>query len=361
LNANQKKFSRLFAFSWQNLLVTICILFCAVEICILLRMVDPSGEFASLIFVLAVFLISRLTNGYLFGLLSSMVSVVGVNYIFTYPYLQINFSIAGYPLTFLTMLLVSVITCTMTTQIKEQERLKAENEKEKTKADLLRSVSHDIRTPLTSIVGATSTLLENSDKMSEADKSQLLEDARDEAQWLIRVVENLLSITRMGNEQAEIKKEPEAAEEVLGEAASKFRKRFPTISISVHAPDNLLMVPMDAILIEQVISNLLENAVLHGETTSVVELSVRQAGTYARFFVEDNGRGIPKEELPTLFDGSLKHNVSSSIDGKRNMGLGLTVCKAIVHAHGGSMRAGNRPNGGAEFIFELPLEQEAVR
>jgi two-component system sensor histidine kinase KdpD len=353
------RFSRIFPFSIQDLLVTACTLFCAVELCILLRIVDPSGEFASLIFVLAVFLISRLTHGYLFGLIASVVSVVGVNYIFTYPYLALNFSIAGYPLTFLTMLVVSIITCTMTTQIKEQEHLKTENEKEKTRANLLRSVSHDIRTPLTSIVGVTSTLLENADKLGQSEKRQLLEDARDEAQWLIRVVENLLSITRMGNEQAEIEKKPEAAEEVLGEAARKFRKRFPAISIAVQAPDNLLMVPMDAILIEQVISNLLENAVIHGETTTQVRLSVQHDGKNARFCVADDGRGIPEKDLPTLFNGMLKRSDTESIDGKRNMGLGLTVCKAIVHAHGGTMEARNCPEGGAEFTFKLPLSVEA--
>jgi len=358
MQLNRRKVRRLFPFTWLDALVSTCILCGAVLLCILMRMADPSGEFAKLIFVLAVFFVSRLTTGYLFGLLSAVISVVCVNYIFTYPYLEINFSISGYPLTFLTMLVVSVITCTMTTQIKEQEQLKLENEREKTRANLLRSVSHDIRTPLTSIVGVTSTLLENGDKLPPAEQHQLLEDARDEAQWLIRVVENLLSITRMGDQQAKIKKKPEAAEEVLGEVAQKFRKRFPEVSIQVRAPEELLMVPMDAILIEQVLSNLLENAVLHGETTTAVCLSVRQEGNCACFLVRDNGKGIPPKILGALFDGTLHHSDEKVNDGKRNMGLGLTVCKAIVSAHGGTIGARNSGAGGAEFTFRLPLDEE---
>ncbi|WP_338148946.1 sensor histidine kinase [Dysosmobacter acutus] len=347
---------RIFSFSWKDLLISAGILFCAVELCILLRMADTSDGFASPIFVLAVLLISRLTTGYLFGLISAVLGVIGVNFIFTYPYWAFNFTISGYPLTFLTLLGVSLITCTMTTKIKQQDRLRAETEKEKMRANLLRSVSHDIRTPLTSIMGSTSAVLENPN-LSKEEQKKLLEDARDEAQWLIRVVENLLSITRIGDAQAQITKEPEAAEEVLGEAVRKFRKRFPSVCVRVEAPDELLLVPMDAILIEQVLSNLLENAVFHGETTTSILLSVQSEGRYARFSVADNGCGIPEKELSTLFDGTLKRSETASGDGKRNMGLGLSVCLAIVRAHNGTMDAKNLDRG-AEFSFRLPLFEE---
>ena len=125
-------------------------------------------------------------------------------------------------------------------------------------------------------------------------------------------------------------------------------------------PDELLLVPMDAILIEQVLGNLLENAAIHGETTTQIDLSVRREGREAVFSVRDNGRGIPARELPRLFDGTLGHSETPSGDGKRNMGLGLSVCMAIVRAHGGAMQARNL-SGGAEFIFRLPLsEKESV-
>ena len=348
--------ARWFPFSWRDLLVSAVILSCAIGLCSLLRLADSSDGFASPVFVLAVLLISRLTTGYLFGLIASVLGVICVNFVFTYPYWAVNFTIPGYPLTFLTFLMVSVITGTLTAQAKQQERLRAENEKEKMRANLLRSVSHDIRTPLTAILGATSAVLENP-QMSPSDRQVLLEDVRDDAQWLIQVVENLLSITRIGGDQARISKGPEAAEEILAEAARKFRRRFPSVPVSVSAPESLLLVPMDPILIGQVLSNLLENAVLHGETTTLIRLSVRQSGSFARFSVQDNGQGISEKALSTLFDGTLKHSETPSGDGKRNMGLGLSVCLAIVRAHGGTMEAHNLKTG-AEFSFQLPLYEE---
>ena len=178
----------------------------------------------------------------------------------------------------------------------------------------------------------------------------------EEGQWLIRVVENLLSITRMGGE-TELVKEEDVAEDVLASAARAFRKRFPGIAITVRAPEELLMVPMDPILIIQVLNNLLENAVIHGGTTTAVRLSVTREGESARFSVADNGQGIPADVLPRLFDGTLKHSETTAVDGKRNMGLGLSVCRAIVKAHGGHLNARNLRQG-AEFCFTLPLTKE---
>ena len=349
----KKTLAQLFPFSLRDVLLSLAIFFCAVECCSFFRLAESSDGFATPVFILAVLLISRFTSGYLFGLVASLLGVICVNYIFTYPYLSLNFTLSGYPLSFLAFFMVSIITSTLTTQAKEQERLRTENEKEKMRANLLRSVSHDIRTPLTSIVGATSTILENP-TLAPSEQRELLSDVRSDAQWLIQVVENLLSITRIGNDQAKLQKEPEAAEEVLGEAVRKFRKRYPDIKVEVQAPQELLLVPMDPILIEQVLSNLLENAVLHGETTERICLAVRREGDKACFSVTDDGQGIAPEVLPRLFDGTLKHSETPTGDGKRNMGLGLSVCMAIVRAHGGTLDARNLARG-AEFTFRLPL------
>lgn len=351
----KQKFFRWFPFSWRDFGITFFLLLGAALTCAALRRVDSNGEFVSMIFVLAVMLVSRLTTGYLFGTIASLIGVICVNYVFTYPYFAFNFTIAGYPLTFLVMLVVSVMTSAMTTQIKLQEHLRAETEKEKARADLLRSVSHDIRTPLTSIIGATSTILEGEQYLTPEQKHRLLEDTRSEAQWLIRVVENLLSVTRMGDSKAYINKQSEAAEEIVGEVVQKFRKRCPNVKLSVSAPEELLMVPMDAILIEQVLGNLLENAVAHGQTTSHIRLSVYVEGQDAVFSIQDDGKGISPEQLPNLFTGVSHSDDNRTVDGKRNMGLGLTVCKAIVQAHGGTILGRNLPQGGAEFAFRLPL------
>ncbi len=349
------KKQNLFPFCWRDMAITVVTLLCAVGLCTLMRCADNTIDtYAYPVFLLAVLMVSRFTNGYLFGLITAVIGVVGVNYIFTFPYLAFDFTLSGYPLTFLTYLLVSVITSTLTTQIKQQEHLRTETEREKLRANLLRSVSHDIRTPLTSIMGSTSAVLDNPG-LSEAEKRELLTDARDEAQWLIRVVENLLSVTRIGNETGKVVTQLEAAEEVLAETVQKFRKRFPAMQVSVTAPDELLMVPMDVILIEQVLSNLLENAAIHGVTTTHINVSVERDGTYARFSVRDNGMGVPPNRMAELFHSQLPQGELSSSDGKRNMGLGLAVCAAVVQAHNGSMDVRNLREGGAEFSFRLPL------
>ena len=355
-SANRKspRFSDLFSFSLQDLRTTFLILLVAVAFCILLQRLEPSAGFSMPVFVLTVLLTSWLTTGYFWGLLSAVLGVIAVNYFFTYPFWAFNLTITGYPLSFLS---VSIITSTLTTKTRQLDKLRMENEKIRMRADLLRSVSHDIRTPLTSIIGSTSAVLDNPD-LSLEDRRTLLQDVKQEAQWLIRVVENLLSITRIGGDQAELTTRPEPAEEVLAEAVQKAHKRLTDIQFTVNAPDELLMVPMDPILIEQVLSNLIENAATHGVTTTAIHLSVSKTEDgLAAFSVRDNGQGIPPALLPHLFDYSIRHSAGPTGDGKRNMGLGLSVCNAIVKAHGGHLTARNTGDG-AEFIFCLPLSKE---
>ena len=141
----------LFPFSMRDLIVTALILFVAVAFCILLQRLDPSAGFATPVFVLTVLLTSRLTTGYFWGLFSAVLGVIAVNFFFTFPYWAFNLTITGYPLSFLTFLSVSVITSALTTKTRQLDKLRMENEKIRMRADLLRSVSHDIRTPLTSI------------------------------------------------------------------------------------------------------------------------------------------------------------------------------------------------------------------
>ena len=347
---------QLFPFSWRDLGVSLGFLGLAAILCALLRMIDSSDVFVALIFECAVVLVSRFTDGYLFGLLASFLGVFGVNWIFTYPYMQLNFTISGYPLTFLVMLAVSVVVSALTTQIKQQEKLRAEAEKEKMRGNLLRAVSHDIRTPLTAIVGGIDAILENGEKFSPETRTSLLENMRDESNWLIGVVENLLSVTRMSG-ASNIKKELEAGEEVLGAASMKFQRHYPATRVEISAPDTLLMIPMDIILIEQVLINLMENAVQHGKTTRQISLRLTRSGSFALFEVSDDGQGIEPALLPRLFDGYLTRDQESISDKRRNMGIGLSVCKSIVQAHGGAMRASNRPAGGALLQFTLPLEE----
>lgn len=338
--------------------ITLALLSAAAMICASLNALGHSDSVVPLVFVLAVLLTARCTEGYFFGMFASIVSVFGVNYAFTYPYFEFNFTLTGYPFTFLTLFAVSMVVGMLTEQVKRQERLRSVADQEKMKANLLRSVSHDIRTPLTSIIGSSNVVLEHYDTLSDEEKKELIDHVREDAQWLVRLVENILSITRINDSAVQLKKYPEAAEEIVSEAVSKFRKNQ-SMPVHVRVPDELLMVPMDATLIEQVLVNMMENVVNHARGATEIELHVaREGGDMVRFCVEDNGLGIDEEVLPKLFEELFPHAQQKNADGRRNMGIGLSACMSIVRAHGGSMRAENREMGGARVCFVLPLEEE---
>lgn len=342
----------------KNCLITVIILAAASGICFLLQPLVATDTHVPLIFVLAVLFVSRLTSGYLYGIAASLLAVVGVNYVFTYPYFKLNFTITGYPLTFLAMLAVALCVSALTTQIKRQEQIRLDIEKEKMRGNLLRAISHDIRTPLTGIVGSASAIIDNHRVLSDERKLELTEDIRDEGQWLIRVVENLLSVTRINGGTTELNTNPELVEEIADSAVRKFKKRFSDVEVKIHIPDEVFLVPMDAVLIEQVIVNLLENSVLHGKTTSVININIGKRDQTVLFEIEDDGAGIKSEVLPVIFEGGLHVHDKEESDAGRNMGIGLSVCMSIVKAHGGNMKAENKKAGGAKVSFYLPAGKE---
>jgi two-component system sensor histidine kinase KdpD len=241
----------------------------------------------------------------------------------------------------------------------EQSKMMVESEKESMRSNLLRAISHDLRTPLTAISGASSAILENKGTMDEQTHDKLLCDIREDSQWLIRMVENLLSVTKIRDASAQVVKTPQAVEEVVSEAVSRVRGKFPGCHITVRVPDELLIVPMDATLIEQVIINLLENAIKYSNPGSLVELTVKKAQNTAVFEVSDNGDGIPSQQIPTLFDGYSSERKRSA-DASRGMGIGLSICRSIVKAHDGTIEAENKAAGGALFRFVLPVEGEKL-
>ena len=341
----------------NNILFTISMLGLATMFCFALEglTIPESRTHVPLIYVLAVLLIARFTDGYLYGVFAAVSAVICVNYIFTYPYFEVDFTIAGYPITFFVMLAVAVIVSALMTQIKRQEKIRHEIEKEKMRANLLRAVSHDIRTPLTSIAGSATGIIENKESLSKEQELELLYNIKEDAQWLVRIVENLLSITRMNSDNASLKTQEELAEDVISGAIVKFQKRFPEISVHAITPDDVILVSMDAILIEQVLLNLMENAVIHGQMTKELILNLRIEDNWAVFTVEDDGEGIREEILPGIFEGTIGGHDEHESDKKRNMGIGLSVCSSIIKAHKGLMKAENRSEGGARMTFMLPL------
>ncbi len=239
----------------------------------------------------------------------------------------------------------------------EQRQMTIQSEKEKVRSNLLRAISHDLRTPLTCILGASSAVLENGDSLDHETRDKLIGDIKEDSQWLIRMVENILSVTRIDEGTMNVIKKPEVVEEILAEAVSRIHKRFGNRKISVKVPDELLIVPMDGTLIEQVLINLIENAIKHSPDDSVIHVSVTKSGQEAIFEVVDHGSGIAVEALPHLFENYIM-NGGQSPDASRGMGIGLSICMSIIKAHHGGMEANNNPEGGAVFKFTLPLEEE---
>ncbi len=324
--------------------------------------VPESSANVALIYITALVLTARFTNGYIYGITASVVSVIGINYLFTYPYFQVNFTLTGYPVTFVFTLIISLMVSTMTSRIKEQadilierEKLLMEAEKEKMRANLLRSISHDLRTPLTGIIGNSSTYVDNHNSLSDEEKLKLVSHILEDSNWLLHMVENLLSVTRINQNSMRIATSIESVEEVVAEAVMRFHKRFPSARVKVTVPEDFLMIPMDAMLIEQVIINLLENSLVHSGSHLPTLLTVTCKDGLVSFCIRDYGVGISPEKLSTIFDGSC-YTPASSLDGHKGMGIGLSICKTIITAHNGTIIASNHENG-CQFTFTLPMEE----
>ena len=335
----------------RDALISAGIFLTATGVCALMALIhDDNNPFAPQVFTLAVVLISYYTRSYAPGIVCSLLGVICVNVLFTYPFYQMNFTVAGYPLTFLVMLIVSLLVSTLTTRVRREEQLHYEIESEKLRAGLLRAVSHDLRTPLAGIIGCSSAILEN-EALSDPERMQLTREIRTSALWLRRITENILSVTRF-QEGVTLQKTPEVPEEIFGSAVGKFRRSTgSTLPVTVVGEPEIVLVPMDGLLMEQVFVNLLDNAARHAVGATGVQVRFEKKDAAVEITVSDDGCGIPQERQEALFVPGTPE-VSGSDGG---MGIGLSVCRAIVEAHGGTIRL-LKTDRGAAFLIRLPLE-----
>lgn len=341
---------------WKDWILMLGILLVSFLLSLLLDELFRTDTLIPTVFVLGVFLVSLITRGYLCGIAASLISVLAVNFAFTIPYFKFNFTILENLFSAVIMLIITISTSALTTKVKEQEKLRADSEREKMRANLLRAVSHDLRTPLTTIIGSSSAILESYDRLGREQKIELLRGIREDAQWLMGMVENLLSVTKIDGGSVRLIKTETVVEELIDAVLVKFRKRYPDQQVQVSIPEEFVSVPMDTVLIEQVLTNLLENAVVHAAGMSCLELLVEVAPKGVEFAVRDNGCGIQRDRLENLFTGYLGGSESRGDSNRRNMGIGLSVCASIIKAHGGWIRGENRREGGAEFRFFLNTE-----
>ena len=358
----------------QDFLKTAIVLAIASVFAYYAKSIGEATDVISVTYVLVVVLISRMTNGYMWGILASIFGVLSANFIFTAPYFQFNFTLTGYPFTFCVMLVASIMISTLTQKYKQQKeeaedmarklqesylkqiQIERATEKEKMKNHLLRAISHDLRTPLTSIKGAAAAIYEGGDKLDAQTRNKLLDDIGNESEWLIRMVENLLSVTHISEDTMKVSKVPEIAEEVIAAAVSHFSSSNISQTITVRVPEELIIVPMDATLIQQVLLNLLDNACKHSGDSSQIEVSLTRDDHNAIFTVRDDGRGIPEEDMKDLFEYGVSKNKTDTVDTNRGFGIGLPTCKTIIMAHEGSLWAENNQGPGSSFHFSLPME-----
>ncbi|MGE3317415.1 MAG: DUF4118 domain-containing protein [Planctomycetaceae bacterium] len=238
----------------------------------------------------------------------------------------------------------------------EAANARIQAEAEQVRSSLLSSVSHDLKTPLAAIAGASSSLLEAA-SIDEVTRRQLLETVADEAARLNRLLENILQMSKLDAGAATPNRQWHVLEELIGSALHRTRRELAQHEVAVHLPNDLPLLYVDGILMEQVFVNLFENAARY--TPEGTEVTVRAAvdGKHLRLAVSDNGPGLPAGAEERIFDKF--YRATPTADGGRGSGLGLAICRAIVKSHGGTIAAANRPGGGAEFVIRLPLPKDA--
>lgn len=365
----------------RNLLITLFFLCGAYLVSSILIGHTGAENNSALVFVLSVVVISYLTDGYLYGFAASLFSGFCINYFFMFPYRAFSLSYAGYPVAMVSMVAISGVVCALTTRVKllakeaiireqktkalyelneklneEKTAIQLEAARETIRGNILRAVSHDLRTPLTAISGAAAVLLSSEEVKNSEKNLSLVQDIKSDADSLIAMVENLLSITKIRDGTMPLNKREEMLEEVAGDALLTIRRRFPDYTVTLDLSDDILYLPMEPMLIKQVIVNLLENAIRHSGDRDGIRLHLFRQDDWAVVEVRDHGKGISQEVSQAVQSGRHLANDLSG-DSSRGMGIGLSVCQSIIKVHNGFFAAGNDPSGGAVFRFGLPMEE----
>ncbi len=243
--------------------------------------------------------------------------------------------------------------------VREKEQAAILAQKEQLRANLLRAISHDLRTPLTSISGNASNFLSNGDKLDEKTKRQLFTDIYDDSMWLINLVENLLSVTRLEENHLNLHLNSELVADVIEEALRHINRKSVEYHIAVQQEDELLLAKMDAKLIVQVIINIVDNAIKYTPAGTNIIIRTKAQNDQAVISISDEGNGIPDEMKPKIFD-MFYSGANKVADSRRSLGLGLSLCKSIVTAHGGQITVSDNYPHGTVFTFTLPMEKVTI-
>lgn len=312
------------------------------------------------VYILGVLIISIITSSWMYSFLASVISVLAFNFLFTIPRFTLRAYDPSYPVTFGIMFLVALITGSLASRMKEYARESAQAamqiEKEQLRADLLRSISHDLRTPLTSISGNASNLLSNENEFSQETRMQIYGDIYDDSMWLIKLVENLLSVTRIEDGRMDLRMSAELMDEVIAEAMRHTDRNRDGRKIEVSSDEEFILGKMDARLIVQVVIKLVDNAVKYTPEGAQIRIHTGKKDGMVVVSVSDTGPGIPDEQKSKVFD-MFYTGTNRAADGRRSLGLGLGLCRSIIRAHGGEIWVSDNKPQGAVFTFTLPAEE----
>lgn len=300
--------------------------------------------------------------------LASAGGVLTFDFFFVPPRFTMRVADVQYIWTFIVMFATAMLISHLTIRLREKaqaaeeseqravwllekaKKAEIEAESERLRSSLLSSVSHDLRTPLAAILGSAGTLLERGDSMKRNESRELLENIQTEGERLSRLIQNLLEATRLESGTVKLRKELYPLEEVVGSVLERIEKSLSDRDVNVHIPEDLPSIPMDAILMEQVFMNLLENGIRYTPPKGHLEISAEARDGSVIVTVMDQGPGLKADEVERVFDKFYRGESS------KGAGLGLAICRAIVNAHGGRISAENGSSGGAAFRFTLPLK-----
>lgn len=317
-----------------------------------------------MIYLLAVVVVStRLGRGP--AVLASIMSVCIFDFFCIEPYLTFAVSDSQYLLTFCVMLttalVISNLTATAAEQAERAMQLYAENEQarlqvksEQLRSSLLSSISHDLRTPLATITGAASSIVEAGPEIEVSQCKELASEIFVESRRLNRLVGNLLDMTRLESGALDIHKEPQPVDEIIGSAISYFSDQLETRAVDTEIPDGLPMISGDAVLIQQLLINLMENVLKYTPADSPLLFRAAIDGDFVRIELSDRGPGIPKEMHGQIFQKFVRATTKTGAVGA---GLGLAICHGITEVHGGKLGVKERPGGGCTFWFTLPIDR----
>jgi two-component system, OmpR family, sensor histidine kinase KdpD len=284
------------------------------------------------------------------AIVTAVLSVLAFDFFLVPPYLTLNVHDFEYLFTFGAFLVVGLIVSTLTSRVRAQI---IQRQTEKLHSALLNSISHDLKTPLVSITGALSALLDNTSKLNEQQKNELLETARDESGRLNHIVNNILDMTRTESGVLRISKKPCDLRDFIGACLEQLKDKIGSRNIKINIPKEMPEVNVDFPYMLKAFLNVIDNALKYSSDGSAIEIGASCIGNKARVFVRDYGYGIPKEDLGRIFNKFYRVQRAQNVLGT---GLGLSISKNIIEAHGGHISAESVLGKGATFIIKFPLE-----